>query len=208
MTHPKPTPIYRFFHLDNLSLYLSREAFHAPIKTPTDGLTYRTIHEEDIQNKRAITPVRCSPNGVIHDYVPFYFGNRSPMLLTISHKVPQEEIIYICCHAQDIVEKGCKIAFSDGHGIMKLTQWYNSLNDLSKLDWDAINARFWKDTDEFPDRMRRKQAEFLVHEECSWDFVKCIGVLNSAAQGRVQSILNGSAPRLRKEILIKPQWYY
>jgi len=79
---------------------------------------------------------------------------------------------------------------------------------LKKLDWDAINASHWEDTPEHPDRKRRKQAEFLVHRECPWDLVKCIGVINAEAQQKVLSILAQYDAKLSKEILIKPKWYY
>ncbi len=80
---PNPTPIYRFLHVDNLSTCPSRAALHAPNHTPDDGLPYRPIHNVDLQNRRRLTPVPCGSRGVIHDYVAFYFGPRSPMLLQL-----------------------------------------------------------------------------------------------------------------------------
>lgn len=40
--------------------------------------------------------------------------------------------------------------------------FFNNTDDLSQLDWNMIGEQFWHDTEEDMDRMRRKQAEFLV----------------------------------------------
>ena len=80
---PAPTPIYRFLHVDNLAVVLQRGALHAPNHCPKDGLAYKTIHNLDIQNQRRVTKIPCGPRGVIHDYVAFYFGPLSPMLLQL-----------------------------------------------------------------------------------------------------------------------------
>jgi len=76
-----PTPIYRFLHVENLETCLRRGKLYAPHWTPNDGLPYKTIHNLDIQKQRKVAPIPCGPGGVIHDYVAFYFGPRSPMLL-------------------------------------------------------------------------------------------------------------------------------
>ena len=74
---PEPTPIFRLVHIDNLAVCLSRGAIHAPNHTPQDGLVYRTIHREDVQESRRVREVGAGPRGTVHDYVPFYFGPRS-----------------------------------------------------------------------------------------------------------------------------------
>jgi hypothetical protein len=49
MPMPRPIPIYRLMHLDNLSVCLERGGMHAPNHTPDDGRVYRTIHDIEIQ---------------------------------------------------------------------------------------------------------------------------------------------------------------
>ena len=83
MNVPTPTPIFRFLHMDNLSVCLQRGALYAPNHTPQDGRVYRTIHNLDIQQQRKIARIPRGPRGVIHDYVAFYFGPRSPMLFQL-----------------------------------------------------------------------------------------------------------------------------
>ena len=44
---------------------------------------YTNIAYESIQDRRSIKSVPCGVGGSLHDYVPFYFAPRSPMLYTI-----------------------------------------------------------------------------------------------------------------------------
>jgi len=129
---PSPIPIYRFMHLGNLETCLRRGALHAPNHTPKDNLPYRTIHNVDIQNHRMARPIPCGPLGVIHDYVSFYFGYFSPMMLQLKtgrvegYDEGQAPLIYLVSSVQKIVRSGARYVFSDGHGIAQFTQWETS----------------------------------------------------------------------------------
>ena len=52
--------------------------------------------EETIQTRRAEMEVTCGSGGVVHDYIPLYFGSMSPMLLAVLYKknVDQMDILY------------------------------------------------------------------------------------------------------------------
>src|SRR6266852_2984654 len=80
---PHPTPIFRFVHVENLRTCMARGGMHAPNFTPNDGLPYRPIYNIEVQGKRAAVVVTCGPRGVVHDYVPFYFGYLSPMMFNL-----------------------------------------------------------------------------------------------------------------------------
>jgi hypothetical protein len=69
--------------MDNLPTLLTRGALHAPNFTPDDGLPYRTIHNLSVQVSRHDRPIAHGPGGTCHDYVPFYFGTLSVMLLNL-----------------------------------------------------------------------------------------------------------------------------
>lgn len=211
---PNPTPILRFIHVDNLELCLRRGGLHAPNHTPSDGLTYRTIHNVDIQAKRKIERVPCGPRGTIHDYVSFYFGQLSPMMLQLkTGQVPgyaegQEPLIYLVVTAQAVQAAGLHFAFSDGHGIAAFTNWFDDLADLDKVDWNMVNQRYWSDNVNDMDRQRRKQAEFLVHRVCDWSLVDEVIVMTEAMKGRVEGVLAGSAKQLRRPVVVRRGWYY
>jgi hypothetical protein len=83
MPVPSPIPLYRLVHMDSLPTLLSRGTLHAPNRTPKDGLPYRAIHSTSVQASRHDNQIWCGPRGTCHDYVPFYFGPLSVMLLNL-----------------------------------------------------------------------------------------------------------------------------
>jgi hypothetical protein len=214
MTVPDPTPIYRFIHMDNLEVYLRRGGAHAPNHTPNDGLVFRTIHNEDIQAERRTRQIPCGPRGVIHDYVSFYFGYHSPMLLQLkTGQVPgfdegQEPLVHLVSTAQEIGERGARFVFSDGHGIAAYTSWYHDLADLDKVDWPTVGLRYWKSTIDDMDRKRRKQAEFLVYRFCDWTLINEIGVINAKMKAIVEEILRRFPAQNQPVVTVRRGWYY
>ena len=129
MSVPRPTPIYRLIHIDNLAVILDCGGMHAPNNPPEDACDYRAIHNLDIQKVRRQRPIPCGPGGTVHDYVAFYFGLRSPMLLQLhtgqveGYHDGQEPLIYAVSTVEKINEAGLDFVFSDGHGIAAFTQW-------------------------------------------------------------------------------------
>jgi hypothetical protein len=76
----------------------------------------------------------------------------------------QQDIIHLVSNVQAVVEAGFSFVFTDGHGIMVLTDFFEEIGDLDHIDWDLMSSRYWYDTAEDPDRKRRRQAEFLIYE--------------------------------------------
>ena len=214
MAVPNPTPIFRFLHIDNLAVVLQRGGLHAPNLTPKDGLTYKTIHDISVQQKRSSQPITRGPRGVIHDYVPFYFGYLSPMLLKLNtgqvagYTEGQTPLVYLVTTAQAIAQSGAGFVFSDGHGIAAFTSWFDDLSQLDKVDWNMVYQRYWSDNINDMDRQRRKQAELLIHRFCPWDLIGEIGVINTAMQTRVQTILSQYPQKLHRPVTVRPNWYY
>ena len=209
---PNPTPIYRLMHLANLPVCLARGGVHAPNHVPNDGFPYRPIHNVEIQQVRRQRIIPCGPGGSVHDYVPFYFGPRSPMLLQLhtnrvaGYREGQAPLIYVVSTVQAIVSAHLGFVFSDGHGIASFTKWFDNVSELVEVDWDMVYADYWADNVDDMDRQRRKQAEFLVHRFCPWSVVTGIGVLNTAIRYRVDSILADHGATTPTHI--HRNWYY
>lgn len=214
MPAPVSTPILRLIHIENLESCLQHRSLYSPNHAPKDGKPWKSIHNKDIQLERQIREIPCGPKGVIHDYVPFYFGQRSPMLLQLhsgrveGYNEGQEPLIYLVSNAQLISENKCGFVFSDGHGIAAFTTWFDDLRNLNAVDWEIVVAIWWNDTLEDGDRQRRKQAEFLVHKTCDWAYIKEIVVLNDYVKSSVDAIMAKFHPRLHKPVSIQPTWYY
>lgn len=214
MEMPEPTPIYRIVHLENLPSLIERQGLYAPNNQPNDGRAYRVIHNEEIQEKRRQRQIPCGPRGVIHDYVSFYLGPRSPMLYQLhtgwvkGHKDGQESIIYLESSVQRVSQAGLGFVFSDGHGIAAYTKWFDDPGRLSEVDWDTVYATTWNDTIEHMDRQRRKQAEFLVHRFCPWQIIERIAVRTQGVKVQVESILANSMATALRPVVVRTDWYY
>jgi len=213
-TPPNPTILYRMVHVANLPLLLARGALHAHNHTPADGLTYRTIHNAQVQANRHLTVIPCGPQGTIHDYVPFYFGPHSPMLLNLKtgrvdgYTEGQKPLIYLTTSVQRVVRSSNQFVFSDGHGLATFTHWFDDLAKLDAVDWNLVGHRYWADKPEDNDRKRRKQAEFLVHESLPWSEIEDIGVLDSTAAQQVQALLNQFPKIYHPPVHVRHNWYY
>jgi len=215
MTPPTPTPILRFIHVDNLAVCLRRGGLHAPNHFPMDGLNYRAAHNVDLQAARGHTAILCGPRGTIHDYVPFYFGVLSPMLLKLKtgqvegYAKGQGPLVYLVSTAQAVEMSGTGFVFSDGHGYVAYTKWFDSLEMLSEVDWKAVASRYWGgQNDPTGELKRRKQAEFLVHRFCDWSLIQEIAVINEEMKARVESVQEGFPEPLRRVVNVKREWYY
>lgn len=98
---------------------------------------YTNIAYGDIQARRATKQIGCGPGGTLHDYVPFYFAPRSPMLYTISQgNVPgcdegQEPIVHLVSTAQAVEASGRPFAFTNGHAIVFPSREFDQLSDLN-----------------------------------------------------------------------------
>ena len=170
-----------------------------------DGLPYRTIHSVSVQASRHSNQIGCGPRGTCHDYVPFYFGPLSVMLLNLNtgrvrgYDEGQAPLTYLPTSVQRLMDAGCRFVFSDGHGLARFTRWYEDLAQLDKVDWDLVPARYWADQPDDNDRQRRKQAEFLVWESVDWSLIDSIGVLNDQAKatgrGNIGKVSGAASPK-------------
>jgi hypothetical protein len=205
-----PTNIYHITHIDNLPSIIKKGGLFACSSGATDR--YVNIAHQGIQDRRHIFPVPLPPYGTVHDYVPFYFAPRSPMLYSIyrgnvdGYDGGQRPVVYLVSTVQTVEEAGLPYVFTDGHAIMRLSNYYNSVPDLCKIDWKIMRANFWADTEDDNDRCRRRQAEFLVHQFFPWDLFDEIVVYHGKIAKQVGRILQDS--ELITRIRVNREWYY
>ena len=96
--------------------------------------------------------------------------------------------------------------FTNGHAVEGVTEFYDKLSDLDKIDWEVIRSWSWKNTLADLDRKRRKQAEFLVHSRVPFEFISRIGVVNRAKAELVAQALRGGVHQ--PNVTTEPDWYY
>lgn len=209
-----PKFIYHITHINNLESIVKADgllAYNALCKAEAE---YTNIAYESIQYRRATTRVPCSAGGVLHDYVPFYFAPRSPMLYTISrgnvegYSKGQTPIIYLVSQVETIADSNLHFAFTDGHAVMTFTDFFDNLEYLDDaIDWEVMESRYWFDTDEDNDRKRKRQAEFLVYNFFPWQLVTEIGVNNYQIKIEVDKILEKNTTH-QPPVKTRTAWYY
>ncbi len=145
------------------------------------------------------------------EYIPFYFGVRTPMLYVIQNgynmvaPTPAENIVYCVTSVKKIIELQLDFVFTNGHAVNGFTSQY-SLSDISKIDkiidWKAVKEKFWtNDTD--LDLKRRKEAEFLVLGDIDPSGILGFVVYNKNAQTRM---VDFGVNELN--VPIKPHFYF
>lgn len=80
------------------------------------------------------------PDGsFLSEYIPFYFGPRSPMLYNIQNgngiltKKEPDEIVYCVIRIEDVINSDLHCVFTDGHALNNMSKFY-SKSDLQRLD--------------------------------------------------------------------------
>ena len=200
--------ILHITHLDNLRGILNNGGLWSQNHRPLQ-LSVRSSAYQRLQRNRSNRPVTLGPGGVLHDYVPFYFGHRSPMLLAIKNgrvegvAPDQRPIIYLISDTITVAERTDAWVFTDGHAIMNLSRFFDRLEDLEQVDWATVMARRWHDTEDDPDRKRRKQAEFLVHRFFPLDLLLGIAVYGDHMRQEVETVLREEGSEIEVKVARK-----
>lgn len=205
-------PIYHITHINNLLSIIKSGGLYCCSRMRINGINHTNIAHQSIQDRRSSTDVPIPPYGTLHDYVPFYFAPRSPMLYTISkgnvagYEGGQHQVIHLVTAIDTLDAAKIPFVFTDGHAIMFYTNFYNQLSDLDNVDWEIMKSKYWNDTPEDGDRKRRRQAEFLIYNYLSWKYIYHIGVYNQEMAEQVSRIVRRF--KHKPVIQIHKEWYY
>jgi hypothetical protein len=147
--------------------------------------------------------------GVVADYVSFRFTHRSGYLDAIARDTPEQagEILFLIARAETVVRTLSQWCFTDGHTIEAVTNFFDDVADLQRIDWDALcttrSTGRWLLSD--PDVIRRQQAEFLIARHLPWSLISGMAVRDEHRASRVERLL--ARARHKPKITIEPQWF-
>lgn len=200
--------LYHITHINNLDSIFKSGGLFAQAIVQQYGQSYMDVANQDIQGRRSKTKIPLAPQGSLHDYVPFYFAARSPMLYSVCHQggIEQEKMVYFMSNTETIEQLCLPFVFTDAHAIMWLTNFYNSLEDLDKVDWDVMASTIWTDDVEHPNRKTKRQAEFLVHQQVPLEACIGLAVMNSKMEHEVKHIIERNG--LTLPIGVRRQFYF
>lgn len=162
-----------------------------------------------IKERRLKHAVTVSKLGVLGDYVPFNFCNRSVMLFVLfkghdDYSGGQEPILHLVSSVNSILVTGQAWLWTDLHADLKYARQFDTLDGLStEVDWNSMSLKYWNKP---PETKEKRQAEFLVHNRCPWTAIERVVVKNQAMADRVQSIIQVSMHQPQVEV--RSDWYY
>lgn len=181
---------FRLLHINNIPDLLKNGIVHW--NSPKAYNKYISIGDTSIIKIRNSHYIENS-NYAIGDYIPFYFGPRSPMLYVIQHgyngvtKIDAVNLVYCIIRIDDIINSNINCVFTDGHALSALTKWY-SKDKLSQLDsiinYDDVYTGNWVSEDD-RDLKRRKEAELLIQDDLPVQYVKGFVVYNKEAYDKM-----------------------
>jgi hypothetical protein len=208
--------IYHFTHLDNVRPICDdgRIVCDAAAR---DGKTFTEVGDPEIKESRRNRPIPVAPGGRVGDYVPFYFAPAIAMMFRIAcdHRdsVPgrytggDRPLVYLVTTTTGIAGAGLPWVATDGNAATATTEFTADTRRMREIvDWPIMTAERWNNTEEDPDRQRRRMAEFLVHRSVPIRLVQWLGVFDATYASRLRDRLDDHP--LSGRIIVRPHWYY
>lgn len=218
-----PLRIYHITPICNLASIAKAKVLQSNASLKQKKVAYGNIAYQGAQGKRATKLVERPPGETIHDYVPFYFAPRSPMLFTINNgNVPdcpyrQSDIVHCVTTVETIAENNLPFVFYDYNATLTIATCYSDLDDLDRIDWDLFYehprldgyCKCWNSRRDVPRyflRQETRQAEFLVHKKVPLKLMTMVGAYNEAKAAEVRQIFEDA--HLELEVQAKSAWYF
>lgn len=223
MPAQRPLRIFHITSIPNLQSIVKSKMLYSNGLLQKKKIDHENIAYQGAQGRRATKLVARPPGGVIHDYVPFYFAPRSPMLMAINGGrvdgcgYRQADIAHLASTVEDVIAANLPYVFYDYNATLIYATCYSDLRDLDKINWELFHetprldgyCKFWLNQPNNPRYIRRmetRQAEFLVHERFPLELVRSIGVYSSAKAEEVEEILDDA--NIEIPVVVKSAWYF
>jgi hypothetical protein len=214
MPVPAQPKIYHIVHVDNLpSIVADGCLWSDAVMVQRQGVG-TTIGMSAIKQRRLQLQVTCHAGLTVGQFVPFYFCSRSIMLYVIhcanhpelAYRGGQQPIVHLEADLHAVTQwaaaNGRRWAVSLSNAGAFYAQFRTGLDKLGEINWDAVNARDFREAD----IKEGKQAEFLIEQAFPWHLVERIGVYSQGYVQPVSQAMQGAAHRPRIEI--RSDWYY
>lgn len=221
---PNPVRLFHITAIDNLAAICERGAIISKNTGAAQGISYQNIAHSGAQGARAVKAAPNPPGGTLHDFVPFYFAPRSPMLSAIHNGnvrdciFSQDQIIHFETTVDRVVATNNQIVFYDRNATKPYSTPHTDLSLLTtEIAWDLITetpkldgyCKYFFDrpqNERYIARMEHRQAEFIVKHKVDLNCITRIGVCNEKAATQVCVILGRYNVNLVVEI--KTDWYF
>ena len=144
------TYLFRMTHIENIPHILKYGITHS--SSANANSSFLPIGDNSLIDTR--NSFILNNGRRLGDYIPFYFGIRTPMLYVVQNgfnlvaPIPAECIVYCFTSIQKIIDLQLDFVFTNGHAVDKFTLQYTpvdigNLNNI--IDWAAVSAKYWRD---------------------------------------------------------------
>lgn len=202
--------IFRITHIANVPWILSNGLYckSAEITDPN----FVQLGNPELIIKRATRDVPVTPGGSLSNYIPFYFTPFSMMMYNIHtgyggiRQFSNSDIVILVSSLRSLEGSGVQAVFTDRHAYLKAARFFNTLDELSEIDWGILRQRdFQRDPDD-PEKTDRYQAEALIHKHLPVERltgIVCHGQNEKRTLHRQREELG-----MQLEIVAQPSWYF
>ncbi|MDH4417127.1 MAG: DUF4433 domain-containing protein [Acidovorax sp.] len=224
MSMPQPVRLFHITAMGNLPALCRAGALLSKTQGAAAAVAYQNIAHAGAQGARAAKRVALPPGGSVHDYVPFYFAPRSPMLSAIHNgqvvgcDLRQQDIVHLETTVDRVIAGGTPFVFYDRNATLAYSKAYNDVAQLAQaIAWDLLTeppaldgfCKYFHNqhqNERYVQRRELRMAEFLVHRRVPLAAFTRVGVCNALQAQAVQAILDAAGVPLRAEV--KTDWYF
>lgn len=207
---PEKARIFRITHAANLR-WILQNGIHCANSDQRDP-NFVAIGNPDLINKRRHRPLPAPHQGVLSDYVPFYFTPYSPMMLNIHTgyngltRQRNEDVLILVSSLGQLQGHNVPFVFSDRHAYLVAARFFTDLARLDQLNWDILQRRDFKRDPEDPEKVERYQAEALGHRHIPVEALLGVACFNGAAKARINDDIAATGTEIRT--ILTPTWYF
>lgn len=211
---PPAVKLYHIVHVDRLASIVQSGLLFCDSAMVANPLAGTTIGMSTIKQRRLRNRLTSHPGLNVGDCVPFYFCPRSVMLYLLymgnhpdlTYRGGQDPIVHLEFNLPAVVQwantNGLRWAFTLGNAGASFFEDRSDLAQLNEINWDAVGARDFRDSD----IKEGKQAEFLVERNVPWELVETVGIHRATPQAAVHAAIQLKAHRPAVEV--RNEWYY
>ena len=175
---------YHFTHINNIPSIVEHGGLFSTNLKKKYGISHYNVANMNIQHRRSEMRVPVGPQGVVHDYVPFYFASTNKMLLSLLNKklVDQPYIVFLAVSIEKLLEENVVFTNASANTVLP-PNFYADPKDLDELDWDLIDSTKWGENS--GEELHLRMAEVLVYGKVPLEWIDTYIVFNCIGKNRI-----------------------
>lgn len=186
--------------ISNLESILTSKSIYSKNRLESNTQSFKDISNESVQSIRSTKQVLETGN-VVHDYVPFYWGKKTPMVATLQSN--NDDLIFLQFSTDLLDDYDCIICNGNAAITSTIFKEYSKISDLSLLHSKSINSAKYASDEQ---TRKAKQSELLVHSFIGLEHLKCIICFNKSVKSRIDTLI--TTHRVKCGVYVNAGAYY